>query len=132
MAYERLTGIQDKLIKMRPWGPLLASVIATIMLTPSGVFFRAQSVGQAFSIVGTMFNFSGWEPKQVLWSYPFEVAAVAFIQLRNLWFRLPIPEWVHKNRRKMRLYTEPLELAILLTLAIFLRGAGHGFVYFAF
>lgn len=132
LAYERLTGIQDKLIKRRPWGPLVASVIATIMITPSGVFFRAQNVSQAFQVVGTMFNFSGWEPLRYVVSYPFEVACVAFIQLRNLWFRLPIPEIVHRSRRRMRAYTEPLELALLLTLAIFLRGPGHSFVYFAF
>lgn len=132
LAYERLTGFQEKLMKMKPIGPAVASIIAMLLITPTGVFFRATDVSQAFSIIGRMFAFDGFNPIETVLKHPFEVACVLFVHGRTLWFRLPIPERIHRTRRRMRVYTEPLELATLLVIAVFLRGPGHNFVYFQF
>lgn len=132
MWYERLTGFQEKLINRGELGRFAAMVIAVVMITPSGVFFRASSVSQGFEILGRMYSFDVWNPLQLAKAHAFEAACVLFVYGRNFWFHLKIPQGFERFRRKMRLYTEPAELAILLTAAVFLRGPGHGFVYFAF
>ena len=106
--------------------------ISSDVLPATGVFFRATDVPQAFSIIGRMFAFDGFDPIETVLKHPFEVACVLFVHGRTLWFRLPIPERIHRTRRRIRVYTEPLELATLLVIAVFLRGPGHNFVYFQF
>lgn len=130
--YEKYTGIPDKLMKMKPLGPALASILFMLMLTPSVVLFRAQDLSQAGAVFARMFSFNGFDPLEMALTHPFELACVLFVHGRTLWFRLPIPEKIHRTRRRMRIYTEPLELAVLVVIAIFLRGPGHAFVYFQF
>lgn len=132
MWYERLTGFQDRLIRRGEATRFVAMAISFVLIAPSGIFFRASSVTQALQAFGRLYSFDITSPIEIVKGHVFEAGAVVFVHARSFWFHLKIPPKFNRMRRRMKLYTEPYELAALLTMAVFLRGPGHGFVYFVF
>jgi alginate O-acetyltransferase complex protein AlgI len=129
---ERDTQYPERLLKIRG-GRHVAMLITFALFMLSNVFFRiGPDVGRAFLIVGRMLTFTFGDVVNVVKEHQYETLAAAFVLGRHAWFYFEIPKAVTAWRRRVRFYTEPLELGILLAAVVFLRGPGHQFIYFQF
>ncbi|MCC7385285.1 MAG: MBOAT family protein [Deltaproteobacteria bacterium] len=127
---ERALKWPERLAKLRG-GKGLSIAITFVLFVFAAVFFRAQTIGQALAIAGRMWSFDLGQPISLVKDYFFELLLAGAVLARSLWFHVRLPQlggW----RRRARYYSEPLELAVLLTACVFLRGPGNAFIYFQF
>jgi alginate O-acetyltransferase complex protein AlgI len=128
---ERDTKWPERIQKL-PAGPWLSGIITFFLLMQTAVYFRAHDLAQAVAIHKVMLSFNLGGLVELVKKYPFELAAVAFVLVRSASFFLERPKGFERWRLRTRYYTEPVEIAVLITACVFLRGPGNAFIYFAF
>lgn len=123
-SIERATAWPDRL-KKHPALRLLVWFIVMLQVLVAWVFFRAESIGQAFEIVKLMFSFKG--PLELGWGLNGTVFILLMV-LRELFAGLqldnklkPLPPWA-----------EMIFYALIIVTIIFFRGSGSEFIYFQF
>jgi D-alanyl-lipoteichoic acid acyltransferase DltB (MBOAT superfamily) len=131
VSIEHLSGYPARLRRSGLAGRLAAWAVTFVGVTLAWVFFRAQSVEQAFGILEAMLTFQGGQrPRDVAW---FQAAVTAFILFcigSALAYR-----W-HTTLRALSARTrDAAEVGMLacgIALAVFARGPGSVFIYFQF
>ncbi len=127
LMIERFTSWPQR-IKELPGGRWIASCIVLVQVWVSWVFFRAESLGQAFHILKAMFSFNGG------FEYQFRITGMAFIAiafLRELYFYLQLDQKPFALSVRQD-YLETFVLVLLIVSSVYLRGPGSAFIYFQF
>lgn len=131
MSIERITNWPKRLCKLRG-GRHVAVLLTFLLVLVSWVFFRAESLSQAFTIIGTMFSFHNDEHVSgslfLLSTAGFLVGSMI---LRQMFFHFRLDElkcWRWKAGRILG----PVTIAILIIACVYFRGPGNAFVYFQF
>jgi alginate O-acetyltransferase complex protein AlgI len=107
---------------------LLILVVAQVLI--AWVFFRAESFGQAISIIKNMlsFNFTANWYISVDSNAVFYIVWGVFIEL-YFFFRI---KYLLKLSRNNKTKLQVLQFAIMILLILFFRGKGTEFIYFQF
>ena len=130
LSFERITRWPERLRQY--WGgPLWCNLFTLYLVGLGWVFFRAQTISDAFWIAGRMLDvfhlglaeLGRFNDKVWVWS--------AVLILRELYVGLGMQESAWGKHRAWRTL-EPVMLALMLLACIFLRGDGSAFVYFQF
>lgn len=117
-GWDRLTG-RNHLTKLLGWFFVMVQVLA------AWVFFRANSINQAWEIVKVMFSFQG------TFAFNWGLNGSIFISLmlvRELFAALRLDKYFSK----VPPLAEMVFYAILIVVIIFFRGPGSEFIYFQF
>ncbi|MFO0724833.1 MAG: MBOAT family O-acyltransferase [Myxococcota bacterium] len=128
---ERATKWTDR-VRRYPGGPALRMFVTAVTMVLGSIWFRAGHIDRAVEIFEHVLSFNMSGALSIPKTYPMELFLVFFVIGRALFFELGTKTRIWKLRRRTRYYTEPVELAILIAMAVFLRGPGHAFVYFQF
>ncbi|MBN2445122.1 MAG: MBOAT family protein, partial [Phycisphaerae bacterium] len=131
LSLERWTRWPERLGRIAG-GHVLALVLTLAGVLVAWVFFRAESLGQALSIAGLMFDprtFSAEAIRQHLhWR---ELLLVAIVAVRHAAFFPHLPRVTWPNVVPARVW-QPVAVATLVWACVFLRGPGSAFIYFQF
>ncbi|MCK5271327.1 MAG: MBOAT family protein [Sedimentisphaerales bacterium] len=138
LSLERLTDWPQKLGNLR-FGKHIAAVLVFGLVLIGWVFFRAESFGQAVTILRTMFSFtagqSNWVAEQLGAK---SLLCMAIMIISELYFyvgldRLPW-DGIRLPRSGIRIsrIAQPIAVAFILTMCVFMRGPGSTFIYFRF
>jgi alginate O-acetyltransferase complex protein AlgI len=130
LSIERITLWPERLKKL-PGGSVLALTFVLFQVLIAWVFFRAQDITQAFTIIGSMLEFNG------RLGFPTNEAFKVGILYLSLGMGM---ELYHFSKIDIRKWFSPavyraVEVAsvvILMALSVFFRGAGMQFIYFQF
>ena len=126
LMVERVTSYSDRLIcRGRGWR-YLCLLVAQVQIVVAWVFFRADTVPEAFHIIGRMFAFHDFRHGQAG-----VLAILAVFAVFELWSATSLGERV-KRRLACWRFAEPVVLGALAAAAVFLRGEGNAFIYFQF
>lgn len=126
LMVERVTSYSDRLIdRGRRWR-YLCLLVAQVQIVVAWVFFRADTVPEAFHIIGRMFAFHDFRHGQVG-----VLAILAVFAVFELWSATSLGERV-KRRLACWRFAEPVVLGAMAAAAVFLRGDGNAFIYFQF
>ncbi|MGF7137853.1 MBOAT family O-acyltransferase [Roseimarinus sediminis] len=123
-SFERITG-WDRLIGRNRLTNLFGWFFVTVQVLVAWVFFRANSIDQAWEIVKVMFSFQG------TFAFNWGLNGSIFISLmlvRELFAALRLDKYF----RKVPPLAEMVFYAILIVVIIFFRGPGSEFIYFQF
>lgn len=129
-SVERVTRWPERLARMR-WGRLAATLICIVLVNIAYVLFRAPTLGKAVSVLAVMLNpaHSTWAPVAAI-SLPAAIAGLLAIGRETYhyhgWGDLAC--WRSNAMRAL----EPVYLALILAMCVFLRGPGAAFIYFQF
>lgn len=123
-SVERVTRWPERLLKNR-LTRLIAWFLVCIQVLVAWVFFRADTISQAWDIVKVMFSFSG--PVQTGWGLNGTIFILLMV-IRELIVALKIK----RNSILDHPVVEMLFYALLITTIIFFRGEGSEFIYFQF
>jgi len=123
-SIERISNWPAKLSKSLPLR-IIAWFFVSIQVLVAWVFFRANSIEQAWGIVKTMFAFQG--ELNFNWGLNGTIF-ICIMLLRELLFALKID---HKLKRLHPVY-EMFFYALLIVCIIYFRGEGSEFIYFQF
>jgi D-alanyl-lipoteichoic acid acyltransferase DltB (MBOAT superfamily) len=123
-SVERITNWPEKLSKNTA-ARIIAWFFVTMQVLVAWIFFRANTVGQAWEIVKIMFSFVG--DSNLGWGLNGTIF-ILIITLRELAV-VTIPE---KQFKSVKPIPEMLFYAVLITLIIYFRGEGSEFIYFQF
>ncbi len=123
-SVEKITRWTDKMtsnliLKFVAWG------IVTVQILVSWVFFRANSISQAWKIIQTMFAFKG--ESYLGWGLNGSV----FILIMILWEISFVLNMGQKVRKKYP-FADMVFYALLIVIIVFFRGPGSEFIYFQF
>lgn len=131
LSIERLTRWPKRLSQIRG-GSVVAIVITLMGVLVAWVFFRAQSAGQAVSIVGLMFDPRTFDLASIRANLHWrELLLVALMALRHVQCH---PGWSRVQRPQLepsRIW-QPVAVAVFVWACVFLRGPGSAFIYFQF
>jgi len=129
LTLERVFRPPDWLARFR-LTVVVAFVLTLVQVLVTWVFFRAENIGQAIAVVGTMFNpmaIHRWELRRVTEILPF-LAILAAWELKvfsEVKFGLGLSAaW------RQRL--EPVVLGLFFLACLYFRGSGTEFIYFQF
>jgi alginate O-acetyltransferase complex protein AlgI len=131
LTIERLTGWTRRMAH-RQGGAVVMVVVIMVQVWISWVFFRAQSIGQAFEIIRYMlsFHFTHFDPVDaVLFAKASFLAGFWLIVELCTGFRLlekAVPAVLVRD------WSVEIRLALMAAAAIYLRGPGSAFIYFQF
>lgn len=123
-SFERFTGWPEKLGRSAG-AKFIGWFLVSLQVLVAWVFFRAESINQAWEILKVMFSFKG------TMSLGWGLDATIFISimiLRELFAALHFDDKL-KGKHPI---VEMLFYAILIALIIFFRGEGSEFIYFQF
>jgi D-alanyl-lipoteichoic acid acyltransferase DltB (MBOAT superfamily) len=123
-SFERFSGWPEKIGKSSI-AKFVAWVFVSIQVLVAWVFFRAETIGQAWDILKVMFSFQG------PWGFGWGLDATIFISMIVLRELLAALHFDEKLKGKHPL-AEMLFYAILIAIIIFFRGEGSEFIYFQF
>lgn len=131
LTIERLTGWPEK-IRVIPGGKHLSVLIVFVLALIAWVFFRAESLPQALTIVQRMFDWS--HPGVDLAKEEIALRALApavLLALRQVYVYLSLDsaQW---STPWMERVMRPVSLGALLAICVFFRGPGAAFIYFEF
>ncbi len=123
-SIEKITKWTEKMtanivLKIVAWG------IVTVQILIAWVFFRANSISQAWDIIQIMFSFKG--EKYLGWGLNGSI----FISVMVVWETT----FVFKRGQKIRQRYPAFDIAfyaLLIAVIIFFRGSGNEFIYFQF
>jgi alginate O-acetyltransferase complex protein AlgI len=123
-SVEKITRWPDKM-ERKILTRILAWFIITIQVLIAWVFFRANSIGQAWEILQVMFSFHGGN--SLGWGFNGTVFILAIV-IMELFYLLRFEEKVQKKYPvfEMVLY------AVIIAVIVFFRGEGSEFIYFQF
>lgn len=123
-SVERITNWPDKMNRFS-MTRIIAWFIVSIQILIAWVFFRADSISQAWEIIHIMFSFTG---KMYLgWGFNGTVF-ISIMILREISVALKIKQKVKWNYPVL----EMIFYAVLIAIIIFFRGEGSEFIYFQF
>ena len=131
---ERFTKWPQKVMAW-PGGRYLASTLLLIQVWVTWVFFRANTLEQAASIVGSLFSFHGGTDGLMYDLGGVKLmnigVIVAIAALREFWF------FMHWNEREflpqaIRPPVQTAAMAAIIVACVFFRGPGSQFIYFQF
>lgn len=123
-SVERYTHWPEKIGKSA-LAKFVAWLFVTIQVLVAWVFFRAETVEQAWKIIKTMFSFQG--PLNFSWGLDISVF-MSVIILREIIHALGFDD---KLKPKNPVF-EMLFYAVLIAIIVFFRGEGSQFIYFQF
>lgn len=123
-SIERFTRWPEKIGKS-VLAKFVAWLFVTIQVLVAWVFFRAETVEQAWKIIKTMFSFQG--PLNFSWGLDISVF-MSVIILREIIHALGFDD---KLKPKNPVF-EMLFYAVLIAIIVFFRGEGSQFIYFQF
>jgi alginate O-acetyltransferase complex protein AlgI len=131
LTIEHMTGWHKRLAA-RPGGKFLGIAIVFALVTISWVFFRAESLDQAWAVLGKMMCVWKYDIPKSSKLIPTSIRLLlGAIMLRQMWFVLGLDRKRLPGAAAWR-WVEPVAIAGLLVAAIFLRGPGSAFIYFQF
>jgi alginate O-acetyltransferase complex protein AlgI len=113
---------KNKILKMVGWLFVMMQVLV------AWVFFRAESVGQAFEIVKTMFSFTG--SLQTGWGLNGTIF-ILFMIARELLVAMGVKDRIDWSSKRW-MWGEVILYAVLIAAIVFFRGNGSEFIYFQF
>lgn len=127
LSLERILGwpaVFNKfsILKVAAW------FLVTVQVLVAWVFFRAESMEQAFEIIKTMFAFTG--PINPGWGLN-GTLFISIMIIRELIVALGIKDRINWDSKKW-MWFEVFLYAILITAVIYFRGTGSEFIYFQF
>lgn len=132
LAFERLTRWPDY-VKRLPAGRWVAVACVLFQVWIAWVFFRAESIGQAVSILMRLFGLVS-EPFQmtdfVLLGYGW-LFWMAVMIVREFFYFLQPPVTRFTNEQTNRVF-DVVSTALLIVITIYFRGPSSEFVYFQF
>lgn len=123
LSFERLTKWNKRFNRHNL--RILAWFIVTIQVLVAWVFFRAESINQAWHIIKTMFSFNG--KFELGWGLNGTIFVVIMI-IRELMVAIKL-NYKFKN---IPAWIEMFFYAVIITIIIFFRGQGSEFIYFQF
>ncbi|HCE59048.1 MAG TPA: membrane-bound O-acyltransferase family protein [Prolixibacteraceae bacterium] len=123
-SVERFTRWPEKIGKSAV-AKFVAWLFVTIQVLVAWVFFRAETVGQAWKILKTMFSFQG--PLSFGWGLDISIF-MSVIILREIVHAFGFDDKL-KPRKPV---FEMLFYALLVAIIVFFRGEGSQFIYFQF
>ncbi len=121
---ERFTGWPEKLGKSSV-ARFAGWFFVSIQVLVAWVFFRSETIGQAWDILKVMFSFQG--PLSFGWGFDASIF-ISIIILRELFAALHFDEKL-KGKHPI---VEMVFYAVLIAAIVFFRGAGSEFIYFQF
>jgi alginate O-acetyltransferase complex protein AlgI len=136
LSLERLTKLPQRMARV-PGGTIVTWTLTLLGVMVAWVFFRAESAGQAFVVLGRMFSASAFDLEAVRLHYHWrDLLLVLLVALRQACFfpgaaRWPL-SWPALPRVPVERMLQPVAVALLLWACIFLRGPGHACVCFQF
>ncbi|MBI2515863.1 MAG: MBOAT family protein [Opitutae bacterium] len=126
LMIERLTLWPEKLQASGRAGGIVGWAVTIVLVWISWVFFRAETLAHAIEVIGGMFRFADL-------NVPIPASVFAFLLL-GIFFegalRACPKQW--PNLSRLDPWWKPAVLAGLITICIFMRGAGQTFIYFNF
>jgi D-alanyl-lipoteichoic acid acyltransferase DltB (MBOAT superfamily) len=129
-SLERITKHQKHLSKIK-FGNEVSWILVMIQVIIAWVFFRAQTFGDAISVVAYLFSFNG--DLELIKPGVFNTALFYIIVglLIEMYFYLRLnKKWVIKRNNKIRI--QYVQFVIMIIMIILLRGKGQEFIYFQF
>ncbi|MBN1436285.1 MAG: MBOAT family protein [Sedimentisphaerales bacterium] len=133
LSVERVTNWPKRLAKVSVVGPSLATLAVFLLTTIAWVFFRADSFGQAVSVLGCMFNFGNLDYHAVSDINSDAVNVLLIILARQLYFHFGFDKqqwgWIRPRHKAI---LESTAFAVLIMLCVYMRGPGSAFIYFQF
>jgi alginate O-acetyltransferase complex protein AlgI len=131
LTAEHLTQWDKRLLR-RPGGKYVCIAIVFLLVTVGWVFFRAETMSQAWGILGKMFSVWKYDIPKSSKLIPTSIRILlGAIMLRQVWFAVGLDRKRLPGRAAWR-WIEPVTIAVILAGAIFLRGPGSAFLYFQF
>ncbi len=124
MSVERITGLASW-TKRNVAAKAVGWLLVTIQVLVAWVFFRANSISQAWEITKTMFAFQG--EATLGWGF----SGTIFIVLMVVWEAI-IGFKLNKMFKQVHPVVEMAFYAIIIAVIIFFRGEGSEFIYFQF
>ncbi len=131
LSVERLTDWPGRLARF-PGGRHVATLLVFALVCVAWVFFRATGFAQALQIVGIMFDFGHLNlaaARELIGKE--HLLLVLVVAVRQLYFHLGLNRLSWQLPQPVRVL-EPIALAGLLWVCVFLRGPGQEFIYFQF
>lgn len=130
LSIERITRWPERLSKFRI-GKFIAPIIVVPIVFIAWVFFRANSMGQAFDIIRIMFNPAArsLEPFTLVGFRPLLYLGIAGLMEMYFYFGIDRSRFASS---RMVAAIEPVILALMIAACIFFRGTGNAFIYFQF
>jgi len=126
LSVERATKWPEHLQKIT-YGKYLALAFVMFQVVVAWVFFRATDTRQAYEILWKMFH---WNDLTISLSRTGIIyLGLALAREIFCWREMSLRNWVHG---RMRVITEMVWYALIITGCIFLRGPGATFIYFQF
>jgi alginate O-acetyltransferase complex protein AlgI len=123
-SVERFTGWPEKIGKSAI-AKFLAWFFVSIQVLVAYVFFRAETIGQAWDILKVMFSFQG------SFNFDWGLDASIFISIVVLRELFAVLHFDEKFKGKHPVF-EMLFYAVLIAATVFFRGEGSEFIYFQF
>jgi len=133
LSVERWTRWPERLKKI-PGGRLAATGVVLVQVLVGWVFFRAETMAQATSILRTMFSWAGGAG-----SLRAELGGTNTLMICGLLFVVAVREawvWADLDRRltlgPLRTPLQAAALVLMIVASVYLRGPGSAFIYFQF
>lgn len=133
LSLERITDWPKRVLKL-PGGRHIATLIVFLLTTAAWVFFRAQSMNQAFSILTAMFNFSAWNASAVHDLVDNNaINLLLLIMGSQLFFHFGLDraDWNYSTNR-FKVAFDSAFIAFIFCMCIFMRAPSNTFIYFQF
>ncbi len=133
LSFERITNWPKHVLKL-PGGRHVATLTVFLLTTVAWVFFRAQSMHQAFAVLATMFNFSAFNAGVVHDLVDNNAINVLILIIGSqlfFYFGSDKADWsVSRNRFKIAF--DSVCIAVIILMCVFMRAPSNTFIYFQF
>jgi D-alanyl-lipoteichoic acid acyltransferase DltB (MBOAT superfamily) len=126
MSLERITGWPERLSKRRG-GSVLCTLIVLAGAWAAWVMFRATTISQAGHILKRMFIWKGGE----LDLPDSGMLFMGILAVREAFVRA-FPNYRAWRSGRVRKLLDPVTLAVMILVCVYLRGPGNEFIYFQF
>lgn len=130
LSIERLTKWPKRVMAI-PGGKIIVSSLIFSQVLLAWVFFRANTIDQAFEIFQTMFDINMYTNGAAFSMPDKQLFFVAIGILMDAYFWLGLDRAAFNNTKLYKV-VEFVVVAIMINACVFLRGAGNAFVYFQF
>jgi len=133
LSLERLTEWPRRILKL-PGGRHLATLCIFLLTTVAWVFFRAQSFGQAFSVLTIMFNFSIFNSAvidKIVDNNAINVLLLIIGSQLFFYLEMDKADWATSKSRFKTAFDSAF-IAVIILICVFMRAPSNTFIYFQF
>jgi len=133
LSVERITKWPERIIKL-PLGRHLATLTVFLLAVVAWVFFRAQSLGQAMTILGVMFNFSTFDVgilSRLIDNNAINVLLLMIGSQLFCHFGFDRAKWT-TSKTRFKTAFDTLFIATVILMCVFMRVPSSTFIYFQF